>query len=62
MTKHISDQPREHGGARTREFIKQERESGTHPAVDALRSRPKDRDGENRRAEEFTRIERGRSV
>ncbi|MDP5307078.1 hypothetical protein [Paracoccus spongiarum] len=58
MTKHISDQPRTQHGTRLREFTRQERESGTHPAVEALRSRPQKRGEENRKAAEFLRIER----
>lgn len=62
MTKHLSDQPRSQTGARMREFARQDRESGTHPAIEALRSRPRDRDAENHTAQEFARIERGRTV
>lgn len=58
MTKHISDQPRSQQGIRLREFARQERESGTHPAIEALRSRPQMRGDENRKATEFLRIER----
>ncbi|MBU3031034.1 hypothetical protein [Paracoccus marinaquae] len=59
MSKHISDQPRSHGAARLREFTKKERETGLHPAVAALRSRPKTRDGDGRKTAEYVRIERG---
>lgn len=59
MTKHISDQPRTQHGARLREFTRQERESGTHPAVAILRARPKSRGEDNRKTAEFLRIERG---
>lgn len=62
MTRHISDQPREPGQNRLREFIRQERESGTHPAIRSLRSRPRDHDAEGRKTAEFLRIARGRTV
>ena len=45
-----------------REFTRQERESGIHPAIQTLHARPASRSDSNRRAEEFTRIERGRAV
>ena len=48
--------------ARLREFTRQERESGIHPAIQALHARPASRSDSNRRAEEFTRIERGHGV
>lgn len=62
MSKHISDQPREQGNARLREFTRQEREAGTHPAIATLRSRPKDRDGDGRKTAEYARIERGHTA
>ncbi|CAM3283000.1 hypothetical protein SAMN04488021_14523 [Paracoccus aminovorans] len=63
MTRHIADQPRANGSSRTRNFTRQERESGLHPAIAALRMRPRARDESgNRRAAEFARIERGRQV
>ena len=62
MTKHLSDQPRSQTGARMREFARQDRESGTHPAVEALRTRPRDRDDENRTTQEFVRIDRGHTA
>lgn len=62
MTKQITDKPRTQGAARLREFTRHERESGTHPAIEALRSRPKMRGEENRRVVEYTRIERGRTI
>ena len=58
MTKPISDTPKSNGTNRLREFTRQERESGTHPAIDKLRSRPQMRGEENRKAAEFFRIER----
>lgn len=60
MNKHISDQHRMHGQARLREYTRQERESGMHPAIAALRSRPQDRGAENRKTAEFLRIDRNR--
>ncbi|MFV0302223.1 MAG: hypothetical protein ACK5IP_15360 [Paracoccus sp. (in: a-proteobacteria)] len=62
MSKHVSDQPRKQGAARLREYTRQERESGTHPAVTALHSRPKDRSGEGRKTAEYARIERGHTA
>lgn len=62
MSKHLSDQPRTHDGARLREYTRQERESGTHPSIAALRSRPKDRDRDGRKVAEYARIERGETV
>jgi hypothetical protein len=59
MTKPISDKPEEKGTSRLREFTRQEREAGTHPAVEALRTRPQTRSEENRKAVEYARIERG---
>ena len=62
MTKHISDQPRSQDNARLREYTRQEREAAPHPTVMALYSRPRDRDGENRKTAEYARIERGPSA
>jgi hypothetical protein len=63
MTRHIVDHIQDNGAGRTRNFARQERETGTHPAVEALRMRPRARSASgNRRAVEFTRIERGRRV
>ena len=58
MSKHIIDQPRVRDSARLREFLRQEREASLHPAIETLRSRPQMRAEENRRAMEYTRIER----
>lgn len=60
MTKPITDQPQIQRATRLREFTRQERESGTHPAIEALRTRPKMRGEENRKVVEYARIERGR--
>lgn len=59
MTKTITDTPQDSGATRLREYTRHERESGTHPAVEVLRSRPQTRSEENRRAVEYARIERG---
>ena len=48
--------------SRLREYIRQERESGVHPSVMALRSRPKDRSEDGRKIAEYARIERGYEV
>lgn len=58
--RHVSDQPRDHGATRLREYMRQEREAGQHPAITALRSRPKTRGEDNRKTSEFLRIDRGR--
>lgn len=58
MTKHISDQPRYQGNQRLAEFTRQEREEGLHPAVEALRTRPKTRSETGRKTAEYLRIER----
>ena len=63
MDERISDQARQSdGGVRLREYTRQERRSGMHPAIAALRSRPKVRGEENRKAAEFLRIERGHTA
>lgn len=59
MGKHISDQTRSQGQTRLREFTRQERESGVHPAIEALRHRPQMREGDGRKTAEFLRIDRG---
>lgn len=59
MTKPISDRPEEKGTIRLREFARQDRESGIHPAIMALRSRPQMRGDMNRKVVEYARIERG---
>ena len=62
MAKHISDHPRSQSQLRLREFVRQEREAGVHPAIQALRSRPQSRDGDSRKAAEYLRIDRGQRV
>lgn len=59
MSKHISDKPRTSGQNRLREYTRQERESGVHPAISTLRSRPQTRGEDNRKTAEYLRIERG---
>lgn len=60
MSKHVKAAPRSPGKNRLREFARQERESGMHPAISILRSRPAMRGAENRKTAEFLRIDRGR--
>jgi hypothetical protein len=62
MKKHISDQPRSQGSTRMREFIRQEREAGIHPAIAELRTRPQTRGKDNRKTAEYLRIDRGRTA
>lgn len=59
MNKPVSDKTEPLGTARLREFTRHERESGMHPAIMALRSRPATRAEENRKFVEYARIERG---
>lgn len=60
MTKTVTDRERSTGNGRVRAFVNQERQSGVHPAVETLRRRPHERDGdESRKASEYARIERG---
>ncbi|MTD99981.1 hypothetical protein GIY56_06765 [Paracoccus sp. YIM 132242] len=61
MTKPISDKSEDKGTSRLRAFTRQDREAGTHPAIEALRTRPQTRSGENRKAVEYARIERGQT-
>lgn len=60
MTRHLADQPRTRGSARTREFLKQERAEGMHAAIRALHSQPKARSDDSRKATEYARIARGK--
>ncbi|MDO5647010.1 hypothetical protein [Paracoccus sp. (in: a-proteobacteria)] len=59
MTRHITDHPRDRGDARLREYLRAERESGRHPAVIALHTRPQTRD-DGRKTAQYLRIERGK--
>lgn len=58
MSKHISDQPRETGSGRMRAYLDHERQSGTHPSVEALRSRPHERAEDSGKTAEYMRIDR----
>lgn len=60
MTKSKTVKPAEKANTRLREFTRHEREQGTHPAIEALQRRPKERGEENRKAVEYARIDRGR--
>lgn len=60
MTRHLGDKPRSHGSTRMREYLRQERETGLHPAIRALFNRPKSASKSARKVREFARIERGR--
>lgn len=63
MSKSLIDQKRDSGNGRARNYLQQERESGLHPAIRALRNRPHSRDEvRNHRAAEFARIERGHTA
>ncbi|MBK4218027.1 hypothetical protein JJJ17_19025 [Paracoccus caeni] len=62
MSKADKSKTHESGGTRLREFTRQERESGVHPSVAALHSRPQTRSDENRKVTEYSRIERGHTV
>ncbi|MFT4012014.1 MAG: hypothetical protein QM682_01190 [Paracoccus sp. (in: a-proteobacteria)] len=61
--KHIADKPHRTSAGRILNFIRQDRESGLHPAVAALHARPRrDEAKADHRMQEFTRIERGRTA
>lgn len=63
MTRHIADQSHDTSAGRTRHYLLQEREQAVHPAILALRARPRDADlPASRRATEYARIERGHQV
>lgn len=57
-----TDTSRRAGASRLGAFLQKEREEGTHPAVAALRARPRQREHQSRKALEYARIERGRMV
>ncbi|WP_295042501.1 hypothetical protein [uncultured Paracoccus sp.] len=59
MTTKNSDTLQNNGATRLREFMRQDREDGTHPAIEALRARPQMRAEENRKFVEYARIDRG---
>lgn len=60
MSRHITDQDRDRSGnARLRAFTQHDREGGTHPAIEALRRRPREREDDNgRKVAEFARAAR----
>lgn len=60
MNRQPVDQSRDDANPRVREFIRQERQEGLHPAIQALHARPQDRAETNRKAVEYSRIARGR--
>lgn len=63
MTDHSPSSEPEAGTSRLRNFLRQEREGGLHPAIKALHERPSTRNEDaNRRAVEYARIARGHSV
>ncbi|MDO5704725.1 MAG: hypothetical protein Q4G49_06565 [Paracoccus sp. (in: a-proteobacteria)] len=62
MSRHISDQPRMANTIRLREFTRQERQAGMHPAIGSLHERPLSRDDKGRKTVEYLRIERGRTA
>lgn len=63
MTKTITDRERSTGNGRLRAYVAQDRQSGLHPAIEALHRRPHERDGdESRKTAEYLRIERGHEV
>ncbi len=60
MTKEASSTTQPVSDSRLRNFTRVERESGLHPAVRALHSRPAERSSEiNHRAIQYARIQRG---
>ncbi len=60
MTRTLTDHEHKTGSGRLRAYTAHERESGIHPAITALHRRPHSReDDDNRKAREYTRIERG---
>ena len=60
MTKILTDRERSTANGRLRSYVAQDRQSGIHPAIEALHRRPHGRDGdESRKTSEYTRIERG---
>ncbi|MBM3604551.1 MAG: hypothetical protein FJX25_07275 [Alphaproteobacteria bacterium] len=59
MSRHIADQPRTRGGARLREFLRQERAEELHQVIRTLHARPQTRVEDSRKASEYARISRG---
>ncbi|MFC2966941.1 hypothetical protein [Acidimangrovimonas pyrenivorans] len=65
MSRNPIDHQHADNGGRMKHFADVERDSGeegTHPASKTLQQRAQQRGDKNKRAEEFTRIERGRDV
>ncbi len=63
MNRNPNDRQRSIGNGRVRAFVRQDRESGIHPAIVALHRRPHQRDGDDsRKTGEYFRIERGQEV
>lgn len=63
MTRKIIDHAEPQAeGKRVAEFVKMDRESGVHPAVQELSKRAPERSDENRKAVEYARIERGKEA
>lgn len=60
MTRILTDHERSNGSGRLRAYLTHDRETGVHPAIQALHRRPHTRDGDDgRKAAEYARIERG---
>lgn len=62
MTKHVADHRAPSSGGRTKAFAEVERQNGpegSSAAVQELMRRPHERGAENRRAQEFVRIDKG---
>ncbi|MBA4490895.1 hypothetical protein [Paracoccus sp. S1E-3] len=60
MTKTLTDHEHSTGSGRVRAYLAHDRESGVHPAIQALHRRPHSRDGDpGRKTAEYARIERG---
>jgi hypothetical protein len=62
MSKHAADKRKSSDGGRVKAFVAVERrvtEEGSHAAVQEVLRRPAERGEQNRRAQEFMRIERG---
>jgi hypothetical protein len=65
MGKHVADTTHTAKDGRLKHYVAVEKKrgkEGSHPAVKELNRRPADRSEKNRRAEEFARIDRGRTA
>lgn len=63
MTRHIADKSHDESAGRLRHYLRHEREEAVHPAILALRARPREAAlPASRRATEYARIERGHRV